>query len=285
MKCWGKALVVTLSGVVLSTSARAAAADAEATFPYHGITERNVFNLKDPPPPPTNNTAPPVVIPKITLTLITTIFGDKRAGLKWPVPPTKPGEQAKEESHILSVGQAEAGVEVLDIDEIEGTVKIKNHEQAQTLSFANDGAKLTASASPMGMPPGAQPTPRIPTPQIPVPAGAVANPNPVIRTIPQRNLRLPPTPGQPGQPGQPVQPNQAIAVPNAQAFSMGGGGPIAGPAPPQQPAFTPEQQALIIEAQRKYYQEKGDPIAQILPPTPLTPKPAPTPGQNQPQSP
>jgi hypothetical protein len=271
MKCWGKALVVTLSGVVLSTSARAAA-DAEATFPYHGITERNVFNLKDPPPPATNNTAPPVVIPKITLRLITTIFGDKRAGLTWPVPPTKPGEQAKEESHILSIGQAEAGVEVLDIDEIEGTVKIKNHEQPQTLSFASDGAKLTASPLPMGIPPGAQPVPGIPPPQIPVPAGAAANPNPVIRTIPQRNLRLPPTPGQPGQPGQP---NQVIATPNAQAFATGGGNPIAGPPPPQQPAFTPEQQALIIEAQRKYYQDRGDPVAQILPPTPLTPKQAP----------
>ena len=281
MKCWGKALVVTLSGVVLSTSARAAAADAEATFPYHGITERNVFNLKDPPPPPTNNTAPPVVIPKITLTLITTIFGDKRAGLKWPVPPTKPGEQAKEESHILSVGQAEAGVEVLDIDENEGTVKIKNHEQPQTLSFTSDGAKLAASAMPMGMPPGAQPVPGIP------PAtnsgscrGRGQSESGHQNHSPEKSAASAHT----GPTGQPA-PNQAIAVPNAQALSAGGGGPIAGPAAPQQPAFTPEQQALIIEAQRKYYQEKGDPIAQILPPTALTPKPAPTPGQNQPQSP
>jgi hypothetical protein len=282
MKCGGKTLAVALSGVLLSTSARAAAADAEATFPYHGITERNVFNLKDPPPPPVINNTPPVVVPKITLTLITTIFGDKRAGLKWPVAPTKPGEQPKEESHILSVGEAEAGVAVVDIDEVEGTVKIMNHDQPQTLSFATDGAKLTAQPLPTGAPPPGQPMPAIPAPQIPIPGGAAVNPNPALRTIPQRNLRLPPTPGQPGQPSQP---DQAIAAPNAQAFATGAGGPIAGQAAPQQPAFTPEQQALIIEAQRKYYQEKGDPIATILPPTPLTPKTAPTPGQNQPQSP
>jgi hypothetical protein len=39
-------------------------------------------------------------------------------------------------------------VEVLAIDEVEGTVKIKNHGQLQTLSFATDGATPTTMPSP-----------------------------------------------------------------------------------------------------------------------------------------
>lgn len=292
MKRCGIAVTCLLSGLATITVARAALTDAEATFPYHGISERNVFNLKDPPPPPTNT---PVVVqvPNLTLTMITTIFGDKRVGLKWPSPP-KPGEPPKEESHILVVGQAEAGVEVLDADEVEGTVKVLNHGQPQTLNFANNGAKPSQAPPPIVPPPGARPI-VIPTPQNPaaVPAAVTPNVNPALRSIPQRTLRIPTPPGQaspvPNPQGSAIfVPNNAqgsvIATPNAQAFAIGGGGPIAGQptAPsPQHPEFTPEQQALIIEAQRKYYQERGDPIANILPPTMLTPKTTPQPTPNQ----
>lgn len=140
-------MVVTLSGLVLSANAGAANDIATAASPYQGIAQRNVFNLKE--PQPVINPAPEIRPPRITLTLITTIFGDKRAGLKWPAAPTRPGEQPKEESHILSVGQSEAAVEVLEIDEVEGTVKIRNHGQLQTLSFTTDGAALTAATLPL----------------------------------------------------------------------------------------------------------------------------------------
>ena len=136
-----------LSGLVLSANAGAAVGVAEAAFPYHGIAQRNVFNLKE--PPPVFGCISEIKPPRITLTLITTIFGDKRAGLKWPAAAIRPGEQPKEESHILSVGQSEAGVEVLEIDEVEGTVKIKNHGQLQTLSFTTDGATLPAATLPL----------------------------------------------------------------------------------------------------------------------------------------
>jgi hypothetical protein len=149
MKCAKEALVVTLSGMVLSANAGAAVGVAEAAFPYQGIAQRNVFNLKEPPARPAVDPTPEIKPPRITLTLITTIFGDKRAGLKWPAAPIRPGEQPKEESHILSVGQSEAGVEVLEIDEVAGTVKIKNHGQLQTLSFTTDGATLTAATLPL----------------------------------------------------------------------------------------------------------------------------------------
>ena len=147
MKCGKEALVVTLSGMVLSANGGAAVGVAAAASPYHGIAQRNVFNLKE--PQPVIEPRPAIKLPRITLTLITTIFGDKRAGLKWPAAPSRPGEQLKEESHIFSVGQSEAGVEVLDIDEVAGTVKIKNHGELQTLSFTTDGATLTASTMPL----------------------------------------------------------------------------------------------------------------------------------------
>lgn len=34
--------------------------------------------------------------------------------------------------------------------------------------------------------------------------------------------------------------------------------------------LTPEQQVILIEAQRAKYQEQGSPMANLLPPTPLT---------------
>jgi hypothetical protein len=134
---------------MLSANVGTAGANAGATFPYHGIARRNVFNLKEPPSPSIVDLTPAIKPPQITLTLITTILGDKRAGLKWLVAPSRPGEQPRQESHILSVGQAEGGVEVLAIDEVEGTVKIKNHGQLQTLSFTTDGARLATAPLPL----------------------------------------------------------------------------------------------------------------------------------------
>lgn len=42
--------------------------------------------------------------------------------------------------------------------------------------------------------------------------------------------------------------------------------------PPEQPPLTPEQQILMIEAQRMKALQDGDPIAKILPPTEMTPE-------------
>jgi hypothetical protein len=72
----GKTLVLVLSSLALGTAAQAITDSSGG--PYHGIIERNVFNLKPPAPPP----APPDPIsqaPKLTLTGITTILGNKRA--------------------------------------------------------------------------------------------------------------------------------------------------------------------------------------------------------------
>src|SRR5690349_24775865 len=122
MKHGGKILFCLAGSVVVSIAAQAVTSETQDN-PYQSIVDRNVFALKPPPPPPDPEaTKPPPV--KITLTGITTILGNKRALMKAPAPPGKPGEPAKQEmSYILTVGQREGDIEVLDIDEVGGNVK------------------------------------------------------------------------------------------------------------------------------------------------------------------
>ena len=189
-----RTLSFVLGGFVLGLGARGLIADVPGN-PYQGIVERNVFNLKPPPPvgPPE---PPPAPVPKITLTGITTILGNKRALMKVLEPP-KPPQAAKEESYILTEGQRDGEIEVLAIDEQAGTVKVNNHGTVQELTFDKDGAKLPGSplsaAVPPGMP-GSIAKPQYPhtgpnmVPQAPPP-------NPASRTIHTRPLRLPSLPG------------------------------------------------------------------------------------------
>ena len=137
-----RTLSFVLGGFVLGLGARGLIADVPGN-PYQGIVERNVFNLKPPPPvgPPE---PPPAPVPKITLTGITTILGNKRALMKVLEPP-KPPQAAKEESYILTEGQRDGEIEVLAIDEQAGTVKVNNHGTVQELTFDKDGAKLPGS--------------------------------------------------------------------------------------------------------------------------------------------
>ena len=181
MKHGEKMLVCIAAGVTLCTAASAITADH--SMPYQGIVERNLFALKPPPAPPdpdANNKPQPS---KITLTGITTILGNKRALMKTPPPTAKPGEQAKtEQSYILAVGERQDEIEVIDIDEVAGTVKVKNAGLVETVSFKENGVKQPGGG------PGA--------PSVPPPAGvnpyaaAPAGANPGI-PMPNRIPRLP----------------------------------------------------------------------------------------------
>src|SRR5579859_4213045 len=125
-----------------------------AATPYEGIIDRNAFGLKPPPPPPDPEATKPPPL-KITLTGITTILGNKRALMETPPPTGKPGEQPKsKQSYILTIGQREGDIEVLDIDEKAGSVKVNNAGQIVTLTFEKDGAKLPATVAPAAGVPG-----------------------------------------------------------------------------------------------------------------------------------
>jgi len=274
-------LFVLLGG--LSVGAAASAVNpVPSASPYDGIVDRNVFGLKPPPPPPDPEATktPPA---KITLTGIIggTILGNKRALMKTPAPQGKPGEQPKgEQSYILTIGQREGDIEVLDIDEKAGSVKVNNAGAVLTLTFEKDGAKLPATPPPPvpGAPPGAPvpgAIPAVPNPAVPQPANpGFSLPTRAIRTVPSPGVVNPaggnygaglaPTMGTPvaNYGATPALPTYSTAQSQAQVAQA------------QQPQVNPEQQMLMMELQREA--NKSNPKFPPLPPTALTP-----PGQAQ----
>ncbi len=263
-------MLVLLAGGLAFTARATPVSPDPATTPYQTIVDRNVFALKPPPPPPSAEEAKPPPV-KITLTGITTIVG-KRALMKSPAPPGKPGEPAKPElSYILAEGQREGDVEVLEIDDKSGNVKINNAGVVVTLNIDKDGPKLPTTGLPPGVPPppmGAMPGSRVITP--------FGGGNPGF-TMPARTLRLPPANG--GLPSS--------GMPSAGMNPMFNGTGIPQPqtSQPQQPAASLEQQILLLETQREM--NKNNPNFPPLPPTPLSEgagTPGSTPAQTGPPS-
>ena len=243
----------------LQTAALKAIVPNSAAEQYHAIQQRNVFGLK--PPTQVEVTNSPKPLPKITLTGITTILDNKRALMKVAPLGLKPGETNKELSLILTEGQREGDVEVLQIDEKTGSVKVNNSGTVMVLTFEKDGAKLPATTQPGT--PGA----------IAIPTALPATTNPFAPTatnpvaLPNRKPRYthPPLPGVAA----------ATATPNAPV----GGVPSPTGVTPGQTAtaangqdLTAEEQAIVMELQRQANPDN----AALIPPTPLTPAANPT---------
>lgn len=274
MKHGGKMLVCLAGGFAACVAAHAVTPEPP-TGPYQSIIDRNLFALKPPPPPPDPEAtkAPPV---KITLTGITTILGNKRALMKSPAPPGKPGEPAKPElSYILTVGQREGDVEVLDIDEVAGNVKLRNAGVEVTLNIDKDGPKLAPSAS------GVPGIPGVPGAPLPAPGARVLTPpsptgNPGF-TMPTRSLRLPPAgaASSAGNTGGAPFPGQTAGV--APAISPGyvGSAPqnLSGQAQrnwPPEANLTREEQAIAMEAEKQILMQQGNRAAFLIPSTGLS---------------
>ena len=273
----GKTLVCVLGGLVLCTGALAINSDV----PYAGILERNVFGLKPPPPPVDPNAAasnaPP---PNVTLAGITTIFGNKRAILKTAATsPPKPGVPPANDSYILAEGQRDGDIEVVQIDERAGAVKIRLAGNLVDINFEKNGVKLPSTPMPMAMP-----VPGMPNPaggMIPMPAGAVGIPAPGAspfgsKTIPQRTLRMPGSTTGASATAAPGSAGIAVAGLNAggvalPAFgSSSSGGTAASEV--AQPQLTAEEQAIAIEVERERHKARIQ-SGQMAPPpiTVLTP--------------
>src|ERR1051325_3533469 len=182
------ALAGLLSSLVLATGAFPLLA-ISAENPYQDIIERNVFSLKPPPPPPTIE-APKPPTPKLKLTGLITFFNKKQALITAPpAPATKPGDQPREQSYILPVGQMADDIKVLEIDEKAGWAKVDNHGSEELLYLPTNAPAMTAG------------TPSVGVPGAPPPTG-FGNPNPVanpyggggmktIPTTPPRVMRTP----------------------------------------------------------------------------------------------
>jgi hypothetical protein len=243
-------LVCTL-GILLSGMASASAANS--ANPYQSIVDRNVFALKPPPPPPDPallNKPPPG---KITLTGITTILGNKRALLKVAVP-AKPPQPAKDDSYILAEGQRDGTVEILAIDEKAGSVKVNNAGDIVVLTFEKDGAKPNPAAHAPA--PGVIPPPPM-AGSIPAPPGVSGGPQ-GLKTIPTRMRRVPETPGD----NAPVNPGMGGSVPTASGFNPQANQPV-------MEHVSPDMAEEMIEQNRAVYEQHGNPMSRVLPPTRL----------------
>lgn len=134
----GDKLLICLLGVlVLGANTRAATATAKKNPYAKAIVGRNVFSLTSAPPATIVDPAPPP-LPRITLQGVTTLLCRGQVLFKIHMP-SKPGEPAREISCVLSEGERQGEIEVLEIDEKAGTVKFSNHGTVQTLNLKTDG--------------------------------------------------------------------------------------------------------------------------------------------------
>jgi len=241
--------VCLAGGLVLNASLRADDAMLPAN-PYTAIVVRNVFGLN--PPKPADEAPPADPPPKITPNGIMSIFGQLQVLFK--VAP-KQGEQgAKEQSYVLSEGQAQDDIEVVHIDEKAGVVTFNNHGTEQQIALVNTPASSTPASTPTQITP-------IANPNFPRPFGGPG--------------RLGGRPGGFGTFGGP-----AAAQNRSQGSGMNsgfGGGTVGGgyssqtSQASQQPQNTlsPDEAMIIIAAQHLKAVQENSPAAPIFPPTPL----------------
>jgi hypothetical protein len=76
------------------------------------------------------------------------MLGDRRALLKVSLPALPP-EPAKEFSCILTVGQREGPVEVLEIDERAGSVRVNNSGTVAVLTLEQEGPRPQSPSLPL----------------------------------------------------------------------------------------------------------------------------------------
>jgi hypothetical protein len=229
---------------------------------YRIIVERNPFGIKPPPPPPTN-TPPPVVQPKdkILLTGITSI-GALRAYFMTEAPANKQAEY-----YSLGVDEKKDDLEVIGIDPVARSVRVRNSGVESVMTFAANGVKPPAGAAapPPGMPgaPTALPTPG---------AGALPGVNPVTGAVTMPGSRaqaINPATGSPmGVPAAPGSgrirtiPSRNIRTPAAMAPAVNANIP---PPPPDPNAGV--EDILMMELQKR-----ANPHIEF-PPTPGLPTP------------
>ena len=246
---WQRYFILGLlaAGALCAASTRA---DAEsAQNPYTPIVTRNVFALV---PIPTNapvDLTPEVPPPKITPNGIMTLFGKlqvlfKVAGV------AHPGQPPKDESYVLSEGDRQDDIEVQTIDEKAAMITFNNHGIVQRLALvagtasAGSAAPTASNFQQSGMPvPGMAPG----AGGAPIGFGGRFG---RARTLPGASNPAPSNPSQGG-----ASENGGGAPNNNQSATAG---------------MTPEQQVILIEAQRQQYIQDNNPIANMLPNTPLT---------------
>lgn len=179
---------------------------ASSAEQYGKIPERNLFGLHEPVQQTIESPKPQ--LPKITLNGITTMDG-KLVFLKVQFPP-KPGEQQGEQSFMLTEGQREGGIEVLEINEKAGTIRVNNFGTEMTIGFDKDAGKVANAPTQ----PTAAGVPNPPAGAPPNIAGRIRAMNPASsgfqRMVPTRTGRPVPAMAEPPPPASGQAPAQTL---------------------------------------------------------------------------
>jgi len=276
MKGAEKALIWAVVCVALAATAVAATINAQGddaatpadANPYGAIVMRNVFGLSDAPvvnPTPTNVDLPP---PNVTLIGLSTLEKVPQA-IVVVKPPQVPGHPPPaEETYIMNQGERRGSLELVRINMKMGTAKIKLDGAESTLSMRTN-APMHAAAGAPGALGGA---PARPTAGYTPPAAGGYTPPPAAGYTPPSQPGL----ASSGQGGYYSGGSPNTANPEAtRGIGINGDPNGAIPARPvrtdQAPALSPEEQTLLIEAQRQDAIQRGDSMAIILPPTEMSP--------------
>lgn len=259
MKSFWKMAVCLLSALVLNIS-------LGAGNPYAPIAARNIFGLNPPQPQNIPTPDPPA---KITLNGIMTILGTAQALFYVDVPP-RPPLPATQKSYILSEGQGQDDIEVTHIDLKNNVVTFNNHGVVQEMPLVK--APPITTPTPVVMNPGAPAMNAGFAARGMVPGGPGAGNYARFGNNPGQNRNMGNTGGNAGQ---------------NNFGNTGSGGVASGSTAGQaQSQLSPEEQTLLIAAQKAQAKQAGDPIWKIFPPTELdeaagtvntTPPGAPTP--------
>lgn len=241
-----KIAVCCASGLILNTGLCASYGSSPKT-PYEPIVARNIFGLN---PPKTVAPKAPEPPSKITPDGIMTIFGTPQVLFKAWMPPHPP-KPAKEKSYILSVGQGQDGIEVKHIDEKTGVITFNNHGVVQEIPLVK--ASPITTPTPVVMHRGGPP-----------------------RAVAFRGFRPPGGASERHFGNQPGQNNTGNPSGNPNGNSPGGnygttgfgnvGSTTGGSA---QKPLTPEEQMVMIAAEKAHLKETGNPTWRIYPPTSL----------------
>jgi hypothetical protein len=152
MKHTGKIAICLAGGLVLQINVHALTTEGS---PYASIVRHNAFRLKS--PPPVEQDVPEVLPPRITLLGIVAGPGPKQVMFKLLT-----GTPPRETSYALGERESAEAIEVVEIVERAGLVRVKNHGQEQTLTLEKDGMKPGGNSPPTGSVVLARPSARAP---------------------------------------------------------------------------------------------------------------------------
>lgn len=235
-----------------------------AEKPYAVIVARNIFGLVPIPPPDPNADKPPAdPPPKITPTGIMTLFGRLQALFRVANKP-KPGQPAKEDAHVLGEGEMVEDIEVVKIDQANRSITFNNHGTVQELPLV--AAKDTGPAPGMvsrGTGGG------IPSPRLGGTGAAPMTPADRAALFKSRREGTVPSFGQPAG-STAGSGNTGVALGGGNFGGNFGGQTEQSMRANANESVTPEQQVMLMEAQRMQFLQQKSPMANLLPPTPLT---------------